>query len=309
MSNSITKTEEHIQINNPEKLIKETIQSINAINIKLKDKNLVGAKRVAVEETFQVSVEQLVDITAAALNNGIITTDEHGIIQAKVSSKTFKNCAGHVNSIIKKYLTIKQKVPLHTGAQISDIELAKLIQTPYSDTKEGADEAAKLMKEPKQSVEEQKEEATAQGYDDNQMKLVDMMPGVNGDSVVTISSIHGEEAVVDKKEKAIYVKGNVGGKMVIWKKKIVSTAYTWYETAKNVAIAMFKLVWSYVSSVGSSIFGGVIGIGAVAVGMVTNTGNGIVEGSKSFWSSIKSARKEAKAKARANGYFYGEANV
>lgn len=299
MSNSIVKTKEHIQINDTAKLIKETIGTINAINIQLKNSNLVGDKRKAVEETFRVSVEQLVDITAAGLINNVIETDKHQILQAKVNSKEFKNCSGHVNSIIKKYLTVKQGIPLHEGAQISDIELAKLIQTPYSTTKEGADIAAK-------SIEEQKQEATAQGFDENQMKMVDMMPGVNGDSVVAISSIHGEEAVVDKKEKAIYVKGNVDGKMVIWKKKIVSTAFTWFETAKNVAVAMFKLVWSVVASVGSSVLGGVIGIGAVAVGIVTNTGSGIIQGGKSFWGSLKAARKDAQAKARANGYFVGE---
>ena len=302
MSNSITKTETHFEINDCEKVIKETIQAINAINIKLKDKNLVGDKRKAVEESFRVTVEQLVDITAAGLNNNIIKTDEYQILQAKVNSKVFKNSSGHVNSIIKKYLTVKQGIPIHEGAQISDVELAKLIQTPYSTTKEGADIAAK-------SIEEQKQEATEQGFDENQMKMVDSMPNVNEDSIIAIRAITGEEAVVDKEEKAIYIKGNVDGKMVIWKKKIVSTAFTWYETAKNVAVAMFKLVWSIVASVGSSLLGGVIGIGAVAVGIVTNTGVGIMEGGKSFWKNLKSARKDAQAKARANGLFCGEINT
>ena len=300
MSNSITATETHIEINDCQKVIEETIRKINEINTALKNKNLVGDKRTEVNDSLILSVEQLVDITAAGLVNNVIETDKYNILQADVNSKKFKNCAGHINAIIKRYLADKQKIPLHAGAEISDTELAKMIETPYRATKEEADAVSV------KPIEEQKQELLKEGYDSNQMKQVDSMPGVNENSVVTIRSTSGEEAVIDKDEKAIYIKGNVDGKMVIWKKKIVSTAFTWYETAKNVAVAMFKLVWSIVASIGGSVLGGVIGVGAVAVGIVTNTATGIMNGGKSFWSNIKSASKEAHENAKAKGLYYSK---
>lgn len=296
MSNAATTNENFIVINDCEKLIKETIQTVNKINIAFKDKNLVGKKREEANKTFEAAIEQLVDVTSAGLLNNLIETDQYGILQAKVDSKVFKNCAGHVNSIIKKYLTEKQNIPIHEGAQISDTELAKLIQTPYRTTEEEATEVLK-------SIEEQKAEAQTKGYDENLMKQVKSMPEVNEDSVIVVTSVSGEEAIIDKDEKAIYMKGNVDGKMVIWKKKLVSTAATWYETAKNIAVSFFKLVWSYVSSVSSSLIGGAIGIGKVGVGIVTNTGKGMIEGSKSFWKNLKSSRKDAIETTKEKGLY------
>lgn len=297
MSNAATTNENFIIINDCEKLIKETIQTVNKINIAFKDKNLVGKKREEANKTFEAAVEQLVDITSAGLLNNLIESDPYDILQAKVDPKVFKNCAGHVNSIIKRYLTEKQNIPLHEGAQISDVELAKLIQTPYRTTEAEATEVLK-------SIEEQKAEAIAkEGYDENLMKQVKSMPEVNEDSVIVVTSVSGEEAIIDKDEKAIYMKGNVDGKMVIWKKKLVSMASTWYETAKNIAISFFKLVWSYVSSVGSSLIGGAIGIGKVSVDIVANTGKGMFEGSKSFWKNLKSSRKDAIETTKEKGLY------
>lgn len=297
MSNAATTNENFIIINDCEKLIKETIQTVNKINITLRNKNLVGKKREEANKTFEAAIEQLVDITSAGLLNNLIESDPYDILQAKVDPKVFKNCAGHVNSIIKKYLTEKQSIPLHEGAQISDVELAKLIQTPYRTTKAEATEVLK-------SIEEQKAEAiNKEGYDENLMKQVKSMPEVNEDSVIVVTSISGEEAIIDKDEKAMYIKGNVDGKMVIWKKKIVSTAFTWYETAKNIAVSMFKLVWSYVASVGSSLIGGAVGIGKVGVDIVANTGKGMIEGSKSFWKNLKSSRKDAIETTKEKGLY------
>ena len=297
MSNSVSKTEDFVVINDCEKLLKETIQTVNKINVALKNKNLVAHKREEVSKTLEAAVEQLVDITSAGILNNLIETDKYGILQAKVDPSVFKNSSGHVNSIIKKYLTNKQNIPIHEGAQISDVELAKLIKTPYRTTEVDAVEAMK-------SMEEQKADAiNNEGYDDNLMKQVKSMPEINEDSVIVVTSVSGEEAIIDKDEKAMYIKGNVDGKMVIWKKKIVSTAFTWYETAKNIAVSMFKLVWSYVASVGSSLIGGAVGIGKVGVDIVANTGKGMFEGSKSFWKNLKSSRKDAIKTAKDKGIY------
>ena len=308
MSSSVTmnKAAGLATVNDAPKLIEESIVAINAINKSILVRNQKPEDVAKLKETFTASVEQLTALVSSSLVEGLITSDKYNILQAKTSNKTFKNCSGHVNSIIKKYLAEKSLVPAHQGSEISTTELAKLVAevSPFAADAEQAEVKANRTPEEVKSVMDNL--IASEGYDTNLMKQVKVMPEANDTNLVEIKSTSGESVIVDKEDTSIYLEGkDAQGRKVIWKKKIVSTSYVWFETAKNIAVAFFKLVWNLVSTVAGSLLVGVLDIGKAGVGIVTNTGTGFAQSGKSFWSDIKSAGRRAKEKAIDKNVFYG----
>lgn len=145
-----------------------------------------------------------------------------------------------------------------------------------------------------------------EGYDDNQLKVVESAPEVDNDTVVLVESPDGEEAIIDKKEGSVYLKGTWKGRAVIWKKKLVGTSFTWYETVKNLLAATFTLVWDIVMTIASNIVFSIASIGKVGLGLVTSTASGLYGNAAKFFVGIKTSHARAKKTARARGLIYGE---
>lgn len=381
MSKSITKNGEIITVENCEKAIDDVVRSLNEINVALKNRNLPKEKKEELQSAMKAGVENLVDLTAASLVGGFITVDKYKILRAEVSPKSFKGFSGHVNGMIKTYMEVQTKAPIHTNSHLSLVELAKLVETPYRTTVEEAKEvlAEATVKEdaptgllantlapatptdivtgrpiitnedglttPAAPVEaedvveddlldvgsvdisipglnpkpvevltpiEVKEDAStpeslkAEGYDDNQMKIVDAAPEVDGETVVEVVSPTGDKAIIDKEEGAIYLDGTWKGKAVVWKKKLIGTTYTWYETVKNLLSATFILVWDLVLSVANNIIATVGNIGLCGVNLVTYTAKSFMGAGSKFYKNIKSAYARGNDKARERGLIYGE---
>lgn len=268
----------------PQKNIKARITVIQQLSTSLKNQNFVGKPRVDAEANLVTAIEQYILFCAACINNNLIEQDEYGIMSADANKKYFKGSVGHINAIAKKVLAKQEKVAAHNGAKLSETELAKLIATPFN------------------YVPTKAEEDTTT-YDDNNIAKVEVTPEVNGDDVVEITCVDGSTVVVDKNDSSMYVEveNEVTGEKITFKRKVIGYAYTWYETAKNIATAFLGLAWDLIKSV--AMFGGSIVTGAIgtitgsAVGLTTN----LASSGSSFMGRMKSAHARAKEKALLRG--------
>ena len=285
-----TVEDDKIVIQDPAKAIDTAVKSINNINVELSKRNCVGPKKDELQKAFKDTVTQMVDLTSASIVQGLLEPKDlyDNILQAKVDKKTFKKCSGHVNKIIKEYIQEEQKIEIHEGATISTVELAKLIKTPYKYA----------------DTEEEMDVATDDGYDENNVKQVDVeeVPEVNGDTVVETYSTQGERIVFDKEEGTAYVNGNKKGETVTWKKKLAGKGFTWAMFVKNVIGGIFKLVWDIVYAVCANTVGVCLGLLSLGTTFIMNTGKDIAGAGVNLWHTLKEAHSNAVSEAIEKGY-------
>lgn len=242
---SVVTKEKVTTINDVPKALADENAKMNEIMKALKQKNPQGPQRAAIMDHIRLSTENMVAITISALQNGLIETDEYGLITGKINADKFKGYAGDVSKYAKAFTSKMQKTPAQEGALISDVELAKLMETPYE-------------YEPKDISQEE-------GYDENNMKQVDKkdIPEVNDTTVTKITDVEGNVAIVDKEENAVYMEGTdpETGEQVTWKKRILSRGRQWFEIAKVIATSLFNFCWDTVKSVAQftmDLFGGTV---------------------------------------------------
>lgn len=273
--------ENSLLISDPKQNMKSRISVIQNLALQLKNSNLQGPRRVEVDKHLTESIESYILFMAACINNNLIETDESGILKGDAESKYFKKSCGHINAKAKAFLAKQEKVAAHKGAKVSETELAKLIETPYEyvPTREDATE-----------------------YDANNIAQVEAAPEVNGDTVVEINCTDGSKITVDKNDSAMYVEvENESGEKITFKRKVMGTAYTWFETGKNIAVAFLGLVWDLVKCAGlfvGSLVTGTIGtLTGSVVGLTTNIG----KSGSTFMGRMKAAHTKAKEKALLKG--------
>lgn len=272
-------------IKDPKKNLAARIKTIQALATVLKDKNVVGERKEEAKTNFENAIEQYIFVAAACINNNLITTDDTGILKADAKNKYFKGSIGHVNAIAKKVLAKQEGIAAHEGALLSETALAQLIETPYDYRPEVAEEDTTV-------------------YDENNIAQVDSAPEANGDSVVEIACTDGSKVTIDKNDSSMYVEAQAkDGKWVTFKRKVVCKTFTWYETARIIAVSFLGFVWDLVKSVG--IFAGSLVTGTLGTitGSTMALGSNIGYAGKSFFGKLKSAHAKAKEAAMDKGIF------
>ena len=277
--------DKELLIKDPKKNLAARIKTIQALATVLKDKNVVGERKEEAKTNFENAIEQYIFVAAACINNNLITTDDTGILKADAKNKYFKGSVGHVNAIAKKVLAKQEGIAAHEGALLSETALAQLIETPYDYRPEVAAEDTTV-------------------YDENNIAQVDSAPEANGDSVVEIACTDGSKVTIDKNDSSMYVEAQAkDGKWVIFKRKVVCKTFTWYETARIIAVSFLGFVWDLVKSVG--IFAGSLVTGTLGTitGSTMALGSNIGYAGKSFFGKLKSAHAKAKGAAMDKGIF------
>lgn len=272
-------------IKDPKKNLASRIKTIQALAIILKDKNVVGERKEEAKTNFENAIEQYIFVAAACINNNLITTDDTGILKGDAKSKYFKGSVGHINAIAKKVLAKQEGIAAHEGALLSETALAHLIETPYDYRPEVAAQDTTV-------------------YDDNNIAQVESAPVANGDDIVEIACTDGSKVTIDKNDSSMYVQAeNPQGKLVTFKRKVVCVAFTWYETARIIAVSFLGFVWDLVKSVGifaGSLVTGTLGtITGSSVALVSNIGSA----GKGLFGKLKSAHAKAKEAALEKGIF------
>lgn len=265
-----------------QKNINARIAVIQQLTTALRDKNLVGKPKTDAQESLKEAVEQYILFMAACINNNLVESDEAGIMQADANSKFFKKSCGHINAIAKNVLNKQEKIAAHQGAKLSETELAKLIATPFNYVPVEVDNTV---------------------YNENNIAQVDKAPEANDDDIVELTCTDGSKVIVDKNDSAMYVEVEdpTTGKTVTFKRKVTGTLYTWYETAKNIAVSFLGLAWDLVKSV--AMFGGSLVTGAIgtitgsAVGLTTN----LATSGSTFMDKMRHAHSKAQEKALLRG--------
>ena len=272
-------------IKDPKKNLAARIKVIQQLCENLKNRNLVGKERDDAQTNFDLAIEQYVLMVSACINNNLISTDDTGILQCDAKSKYFKGSVGHVNKSAKQALANHADKAAHEGAKLSETELAKLVETPYNYRPEVAAEDTTV-------------------YDDNNISQVDAAPEANGDDIIEISCTDGSKVTIDKNDSSMYVEAVApSGKLVTFKRKVISAAFTWYETARIIAVSFLGFVWDLVKCVG--LFGGALISGTLGtitgstVALVSNVGTA----GKGLFGKIKSAHASAKEAALKKGIF------
>lgn len=273
-------------IKDPKKALELHITSLQNTISSLKNRNIKGEQRKILEVKFKDSITSYIDIVAACINNNIVDSDKTGILQGNANKKYFKDYVGHINKIAKQHLLDKSKISATKDALISDTELAKLIETPY--TLEETETPLSKETPIDDSV-----------YDDKGITYVEAtdVPEVDGVSVIELECTDGSKVTVDKENNTLYTEVTDNqGETITLKRKILNIAHTWYETAKNIAISIFGLVWSSIKTVsafGSVLVGGAVGTVTASVAVL---GTGLFQGFSKFKSDLTKAHKRAKFK-------------
>lgn len=272
-------------ITDPKKNLATRIKVIQSLSETLKNRNFTGKPREEAQENFETAIEQYILMVSACINNNLITTDDTGILSCNAKKKYFNGSVGHVNKAAKKAISKQEAVAAHEGALLSETALAQLIETPYDYRPEVAAEDTTV-------------------YDENNIAQVDSAPEANGDSVVEIACTDGSKVTIDKNDSSMYVEAQAkDGKWVIFKRKVVCKTFTWYETARIIAVSFLGFVWDLVKSVG--IFAGSLVTGTLGTitGSTMSLGSNIGYAGKSFFGKLKSAHAKAKGAALDKGIF------
>lgn len=117
-----------ITVTDIEKGVKDLVQNWN---IQVNLKTVIRKDRETLAASSKEVVRNILDIVIAGIHIGEVTKDDLGVLRADVDTKQFTN-AGHVNRILKDY--INGKNVKDADKKLSDVDLAKLMETPYSYT-------------------------------------------------------------------------------------------------------------------------------------------------------------------------------
>lgn len=271
-----------VTVTDIEKGVRELVENWNNIQIKLKDRNLRKEERENLVTAGKEVIRNILDIVVAGIHIGEVTKDDLGVLRANVDSKQFNN-AGHVNRILKDY--IDEKNIKDGDKKLSDIDLAKLMETPYSYTDKENIKQIDMDKFDKNGVYQVKSESE--------------VPEVNDDTVIELTPNDGSEPIiVDKEAEVAYIKKD--GKT--FAKSLKGKAITWFETTKLIAINIFGLVWNTVYRIAKAI---ILRILKLAQGVVS-TGVEVtaipMSESLSFWGKMKSLKNTVHSNLVSKGY-------
>lgn len=116
-----------VAIKDPRATIKATIDAINTISVRLKDRNMVGPIRDKAYDDRYTLLDNLMMLVAGAIITQAIERDEWGVLACKVDPKVFKE-SKDINSILSKVRSEKaDKRPL---SNLSEIEIARILNPP-----------------------------------------------------------------------------------------------------------------------------------------------------------------------------------
>lgn len=253
----------------------------NIINIaKEKSKrNCVGPQKEELEENFKLAVHQLVDLTAAALVNEIIVNDMYNVLNANVSKKDFPGCSGHVNATIKRYLSEEKKLNLPDNANLTLVDIAKLIETPFT-----------------------VEEPNMEGPEIETVSEEDI-PEPDGKRFVHVyDKVEEVDYTFDKLKKEAYIKDtDEEGKTRIVLKKF-RKPYKWMQYAILIVEAFLGLVWDTIKNFALTILHTAYNLVLTVGSAVLNIVGGTIEAGKKLFRDIKSVPRDAEQRTIDAGY-------
>ena len=260
--------------------LNQLVFNFNTLSEKLKDRNIQRADKQKAKDAQVECVKQMLDITVAGITAGMLETDDLGVLRADVNEKTFKGNVGHVNSILKKYIEEKKEQDL--DKKLSDVELAKLMESPYSYT------------DPSEAHDIDPARFNDKGV--AELRPDETIPEPNGDDVIKLETNDPKDDItIDKSAGLAYVKK--GDKTFV--KSLRDKGYVWYEVGKAIAISVFGFVWNLVLAVSKRVINYiwtlVCNTTTLGINVVKDTG---VEGT-TFWGKVVNAKNNAVAKIKA----------
>lgn len=229
---------------NVAKELKTQVSVINQLTTQLGNRNLVGLKKAEVVKIRREALKNVIYITAAGIVNELVDADVYGVLRAQVSNKHFKDSVV-INEILKGLLEEACKVSSEGAKDLSLVELARLIETPYE--YEPEDKAKQANSDDVLAVVNTDEGSVSD------VVTASEVPEVDGVHVVDITDVNGNNVVFDKDNKTLYAattegehpsttEGEVVRKTFFGKMKdgIVSAA-VWI---KNTLCSIYNTVWS-----------------------------------------------------------------
>ena len=271
-----------ITVTDIEKGVKDLVQNWNNIQVKLKDRNLRKEDRENLVTTGKEVIRNILDIIIAGIHIGEVTKDDLGVLRADVDTKQFTN-AGHVNRILKDY--IEEKNIKDADKKLSDVDLAKLMETPYSYTDKENIKQIDMEKFDKNGVYKVQSESE--------------IPEVNDDTVIKITPNDGSEPIiVDKESEVAYIKKD--GE--VFAKSLKGKAITWFETTKLIAANIFGLIWNTIYRIAKAIIVRILKLaGGIVESGVEVASVPVTEG-KNFWGRMKNLKKSVHENLISKGY-------
>ena len=271
-----------ITVTDIEKGVKDLVQNWNNIQVKLKDRNLRKEDRENLVTTGKEVIRNILDIIIAGIHIGEVTKDDLGVLRADVDTKQFTN-AGHVNRILKDY--IDEKNVKDADKKLSDVDLATLMETPYSYTDKENIKQIDMEKFDKNGVYKVQSESE--------------IPEVNDDTVIKITPNDGSEPIiVDKESEVAYIKKD--GE--VFAKSLKGKAITWFETTKLIAVNIFGLVWNTIYRIAKVVIARILKLAGYVVESGLELASVPVTESKSFWSKMKGLKESVHSNLVSKGY-------
>ena len=228
-----------IEIQNVAAELCSQVGIINQLSNKLGNRNLVGPKKAEVVKIRREALKNIVYLVAAGIVNEVLDADIYGVLRAQVSGKHFKDPVG-INDMLKGLLEEACKVPSEGARDLSLVELARMIETPYGYEPKPEDKAKQAN--PDASVNLSAESAS-------DVVTSSEVPEVDGVHVVDITDVNGNHIVIDKDNKTLYAATTEGehpsttGGEVVRKTFFgkMKSAAVW---VKDTLCSIYSIIWS-----------------------------------------------------------------
>lgn len=241
-----------VSLDNPQGELKKGVNLINSLTDKLKNRNLPKANRDKLVEARYKALKGLVQLTAGAIQCGKMQSDEYGFLRANVSKKI--KDSGTINRLL---VTILDEISTGDRSKLfSDIEIAKLLETPYRLEREDNLEPTtpeEMMEKARQKVSgEAPETPKVQddpidfGEDGIASVTEEQVPEVDDVNVVEIKSNHpkDEKIIVDKKESVLYLKEEGDENFTVKKLDHQDEEESgWAKVGKSLVTGFFGYLW------------------------------------------------------------------
>lgn len=305
-----TTTNEILTEHDPKVTLRETIKTVNVLSDKLKNRNLVGDERKQVEQTRSDLLLHALQLTAGAIQFDQLASDEYGFLRANVSKKTFKD-SGRINAILKGHIANISKE--QADKTLNDIELAKLMETPFQMVDVSVDEIETVTaEEVVEEAKQQKAELDRSKFDDKGIQEVspEQVPTPNDSTVIKVESNHKDDTniIVDKEEKVAYVEQD--GKTFAKDLDKDGEGAKWYQKAKDILVGAFGYLWDKFLDLAKALFQFAMGAlnlllatimipGSIAIDTTCVAYKGTKKGASALWNSVtglfgKKEKKEEK---------------
>lgn len=228
-----------IEVKNVAAELKSQIGIINQFSTQLGNRNLVGPKKAEVVKIRREALKNIVYLVAAGIVNEVLDADIYGVLRAQVSGKHFKDPVG-INDMLKGLLEEACKVPSEGARDLSLVELARLVETPYKYEPKPEDKAKQAN--PDASVNLSAESAS-------DVVTSSEVPEVDDIHIVDIVDVNGNHIVIDKDNKTLYAATSEGehpsttGGEVVRKTFFgkMKSAAVW---VKDTLCSIYSIIWS-----------------------------------------------------------------